>query len=332
MLLRIVFSDTEQTGDLEESDDVLGPDTTWLDVKGLIKMWTGEPMSKQVLFVNGDEVSDHQTLEDTGLTCQEACDKAKVVLTLVEEGGSPVEFSHEDFLKAQRLAGKGVPVTAEQQREEEVRRERRYAQVKAKAAPRARPAALDARQKAAAPKQGEGSVKTILEKCWHGMRREGVDKKFQVSQKGITQDKDHEGNPTEPFEYWDLRLMEDPEMRDRHGPGEVVCELFYFGFHMPGSKSSTGKPYPYITDPEEFKERIAKAFAKHGLPVPDMEGKLRDAGCLYPLVAVPARMSEADAMTLGHALFEDFGKKPRGDSNQQGGSGQKGGGGGCAQQ
>eukprot|EP00756_Hemistasia_phaeocysticola_P003720 Hpha_TRINITY_DN12414_c0_g1::TRINITY_DN12414_c0_g1_i1::g.42746::m.42746 len=332
MRMDIQFADTMQSGSLDESDDVLCPDSTWLDVKGLIKMWTSEPMSKQVLFVNGDEVDDHATLEQTGLGSQEALDKAKVVLGLkdTEEEKTPTEFSHEDFLKAARLAGVDAPVTKEQQREEEVRRERKFAQQKAKRdAPRSRPAALDGMRK----KQhyAEGTVNNIFEKCWHGMRKEGTDANLAVDPAGVTQKVDHEGNPVDPFEYWDLRLVEDLQLRNRCEPGEIVLEIFYFGFHMPGKKASNGKPYPYITDEEEFKNRICKALSRNGLPVPVMDYPLRDAGCLYPLVACPARMTEHEAMILGKAVFDEFGVPPAEQKASQGKKG-GGGGGGCAQQ
>eukprot|EP01065_Artemidia_motanka_P044690 TRINITY_DN6402_c0_g1_i1.p1 TRINITY_DN6402_c0_g1~~TRINITY_DN6402_c0_g1_i1.p1 ORF type:complete len:239 (+),score=57.61 TRINITY_DN6402_c0_g1_i1:373-1089(+) len=221
---------------------------------------------------------------------------------------TPAEFSHEDFLKAQRLAGKVAPVSAEERKEEEVRRERRFAQIKAKSAPRQRPAALNSRKSMS--HLGEGSVRAVLEKGWHGMRKEGTDKLLEIDNTGITQPCDHEGNPVDPFEYWDLRIAEDPVIREKHGPGEVVCELFYFGFHMPGKKATNGKAYPWVTDEAEFKQRVMKSLAKNGLPVPEMDHPLRDAGCLYPLVAVAARFSEDDAWELGTKVFDDFGKEP----------------------
>lgn len=340
MRLRIVYEATGEEDALDEDDVVLGADTPWLDVKGLIKMWTGVSMARQALSLDGAELPDGETLGETGLVSQAKCDEVRIVLHTTDDaddaGG---EFTHADFIKLQGLRGRGVAVTEDSLRGEEVRRERRANQLQQS---RVRPAqhalpkgAKDGGGSGAGAGGGgkKGEVWKFFEKCWHGMRREGTDAKYRIDHTGITQEKDHDGKPTEPFDYWDLRIAECPKLRARHDPGEIVLELFYFGFHMPGKKSRSrgGTAYPWIHDEEEFKRRIASSLKANGMVVPDMSlAPLRDAGCMYPLVAVAARVTEAEANELGHELFEDFGKEPKKAEAQPQDKGGKGGG--CGQQ
>eukprot|EP00662_Eupelagonemidae_sp_cell21_P055086 gene55086-35826_t len=82
MRLRILNAATGEEGELEEDDDVLGPDATVQDVKGLIRLWTGESVQRQTLLlgaiptpsphtpdargwgvVGGEELPPHATLD-----------------------------------------------------------------------------------------------------------------------------------------------------------------------------------------------------------------------------------------------------------------------------
>jgi len=71
-------------------------------------------------------------------------------------------------------------------------------------------------------------------------------------------------------------------------------------------------------DREEFLTRVTKLLAEHGGEVTG--SKVREAGCMISMVAVPFAISESDAMALGKAMFDDFGMIADSDDEQEEGA------------
>ena len=58
-------------------------------------------------------------------------------------------------------------------------------------------------------------------------------------------------------------------------------------------------------DKEEFLSKATALLAEHG---GEVTGKIREAGCMISMVAVPFAIPESDAMALGRSMFDDFGR------------------------
>ena len=67
-------------------------------------------------------------------------------------------------------------------------------------------------------------------------------------------------------------------------------------------------------DREEFLTKVTQLLAEHG---GEVTGKIREAGCMIAMVAVPFTITESDAMALGRAMFDDFGMIPDSDDEEE---------------
>jgi hypothetical protein len=135
----------------------------------------------------------------------------------------------------------------------------------------------------------------IFARSEYGLRREGADNEFAIHYPGVA----------DSFQYWDMRLPENPQFQDELcSVNEVCLELFFFGeFKLLDSSK-------FLSLTRQILER------KLGLKVrtPKM---VREAGCMYPLVAVPIVVTELEGLELGRALLEDFGTAPASQFQQQ---------------
>jgi hypothetical protein len=308
MRIHLKWFITGKVTPLEERDELLGPATTVLEVKGLIQLKYTYP-AKHMLLIAGKQLLENETtLAEAGIVDQAAADDATHVLTVhvlsgadleddddddevaanTKTGSSIHEFTHEDFIKASKMLGRELPVSRA-----------RAAEVRA-AAPRARPSFLDAKPAVAedppvfqdttaasgsAPiipnRAGRPSAANIFRNVLYGLRKEGLEKLFAVRYPGAA----------EEFDFWDLRLSHDP--RAPAAPGQLAMELYYFGEI---EKVDSGRLQALAVD----------ALSQHGFRVAPF-GAIREAGCMYPLIAVPVVMSEDEAYRLGDAVFERFG-------------------------
>ena len=315
---------------LEERDELLGPQTTMLEVKGLIQLKYTYPAKNMLVIVNRALRENEDTLRSVGIVDQASADASEHFLTVhvlsgaelegasgdddEEETGSSIhEFSHEDFIKASRMLGRDLPVSKQ-----------RAAEVRANA-PRARPAFVDAKPapapaasapsdqpptrttghefstepvalgslppmevaapaRAASSSSNDSQVRRILTNVWYGLRREHLEKEWALTYPGVT----------DTFDFWDLRLN-----MERHAvpEGHICVELFYFGDIKAVENS-------------KFQAIAVEAMQRRGFRVTPI-GRIREAGCMYPLIAMPIVMPEAEAMQLGDAVFERWGQKPQ---------------------
>ncbi|KAH9597080.1 hypothetical protein LSM04_002006 [Trypanosoma melophagium] len=305
MKIKLKWFVTGMQSVIDETDELLNPKTTILEVKGLIQIRFGF-IPSEVILIYKHLLENYTTLQEVG--CMGRDDDPIItahVLRQSEEeaklGGDDAlqEFSHEEFILAMQMLGKSLSVSSE--RMKEVR----------EFPPRMRPAFLNLSPASTVPPKTDNSsmpppppgmpgalflqkydpsltkVYQIFYQVRHGVRREGCDKKFSIHYPGIL----------ESFPYWDARL---PDLIHNQsipcGVGEICLELFYFG------------RFSAIDAPEKFLELVRQSllemcgiYVKTPLP-------MREAGCIYPLVACPIVLSELDAMELGDALFDDFGK------------------------
>jgi len=58
-------------------------------------------------------------------------------------------------------------------------------------------------------------------------------------------------------------------------------------------------------DQAAFKEHASKALADFK---GEINGDMRECGCMISMVALPFRITEENAMALGRAMFDDFGE------------------------
>ncbi|KAG5492992.1 hypothetical protein JKF63_01573 [Porcisia hertigi] len=298
---------------MEDSDAILSPDTTIAELKGLIQIRFGFS-SKELLLMLDGLLENTTTLRSLGITGQQL--DPMLTAHVVRESelennnldqNNPAkgddglqEFSHADYILAMKMLGRDVPVPND-----------RLVAMRLNA-PRQRPAFLDARLEGEDgttdldpphqpppgmpgltgrvvgiydPKQTE--VHRIFSRVGHGPRRAGIDREFAIHCPGVD----------EPFPLWDVRTP-DPfsHVDGRCSPGEVCLELFYFG------------EFNVVKDQAAFLLLVqqslqSKAGVRLRTPLP-----LREAGCMYPLIAVPIVLHEMDARELGDIIFEDFGK------------------------
>jgi hypothetical protein len=299
MKVKLRWFVTGNLSEIDEADDLLNPNTTILELKGLIQGRFGFP-PKELAVIYKHLLDNHITLGEIGIMSSDS----DIVLTShvvrpqakLEKGnsidGQPTEaeeddeddlqeFTHDDFILAMRMLGRDVPVTGD-----------RLKQVRENA-PRSRPTFVPSAQPAAPSETVPGDeynprnteVHRIFRDMRHGMRKEGVDKEFQIEYPGAE----------EPFAYWDMRLPEDERHQGRCTLNEVCFELFFFG------------EFKYIKDHDKFCALVqrlleVKAGVKARTPLP-----IREAGCMYPLVAIPVIMTDMEGNMLGSLLFEEFG-------------------------
>ncbi|ORC84605.1 uncharacterized protein TM35_000431730 [Trypanosoma theileri] len=306
MKIKLKWFVTGMQSVIDEVDELLNPKTTILEVKGLIQIRFGF-IPSEVILIHQHLLENYTTLQEVGCVGKEDDPIITAhVLRQSEENDDDVggddalqEFSHEDFILAMQMLGKSVSVSNE--RIKEVR----------EFPPRMRPVFLDLSPPLAVPKRTNTNsipppppgmpgaslaqkydpsltqVYQIFSQARHGMRREGCDKKFSIHYPGIS----------ESFPYWDARL---PDMLHYQsipcGIGEICLELFYFG-----EFSAIDAPEKFLTLVQQSLLELCGMNVKTPLP-------MREAGCIYPLVACPIVLSELDAMELGDTLFDDFGR------------------------
>lgn len=297
---------------IEDSDAILSPDTTIAELKGLIQIRFGFS-SKELLLILDHLLENTVTLRSLNIMGQ-SCDPimtAHVVReSLLEMSNLDQDdtskdddlhgFSHADFILAKKMLGRDVPVPDD-----------RLVAMRLNA-PRQRPVFLDIRRKdeddAAGPERvpqpphgmpglagceiltydpKKTTVYQIVSRVQYGPRKEGVDTEFAIQSPGVDA----------PFPFWDMRTP-DPfaGIDGQCAPGEVCLELFYFG-DFDAVKDQSG----FLLVVRQILQ--SKAGVRLRTPLP-----LREAGCLYPLIAVPIVLHEMDAMELGDILFENFGR------------------------
>jgi hypothetical protein len=123
----------------------------------------------------------------------------------------------------------------------------------------------------------------------------------------------------EPFTLWDMRpsgptLLAAAASSDGAYAGPLVMELFYFGEFQPiaGREREFGRQVEQVLALRGF-----DGFRVHYFPPPRLsngaggggtDSGIREAGCMYPLVAVPLEApSVPELARLSCAIFEDFG-------------------------
>lgn len=99
--------------------------------------------------------------------------------------------------------------------------------------------------------------------------------------------------PGQALKFMDVRPNHDGKI------GEINSETGKLNYEMFWSGEADE------LDKEEFLARVTEILKEYGGEVTD---KIREAGCMISMVAVPFTISEEDAMKLGKAMFDDFGQ------------------------
>ena len=334
---------TGNISEFEEKDDLLGPQTSILELKGFIQIKFGFA-AKDIVLIYQHLLENHRTLREIGIVDQDSATRHVLTAHIIRSGAKLEKsknldgtdddhkddddddtthdddlqfFTHEDFILAMKMLGKDVPVSSD-----------RISQVRA-AAPRSRPAFLNT-VKAPTPAQQQQQppaftgggltlqqeiaiqapsssgppapesnaaqqyhprqtrLHQIFARSEYGLRKEHAEAEFAI----------HYPSVADPYQYWDMRLPEKPELQDELcSINEVCLELFFFGEHK------------FLVS-EKFLSLVRQLLeTKLGLKVRTPR-PAREAGCMYPLVAVAIVVTELEGTELGHALFEDFGTAP----------------------
>lgn len=328
---------------VEDNDEILSPKTTIAELKGLIQLRYGFS-AREILILKDHLLENSATLESAGITGtatdpvltahvvrESELDVANAEQDDTTNDDNLQEFSHADFILAMKMLGKEVPVS-----------DSRLLELRAKA-PRRRPDFLndtstsqvegDEGDSGSIPLPPPGmpgipagpiatynprrtEVYRMFAKVMYGLRREGVDNALAVQCPDVP----------EPFPFWDVRTPDSFSNVEQHcGVGEICLEAFYFG------------EFAAVKDQSRFMAVVqytleTKVGIRPRTPLP-----LREAGCMYPLIACPIIVPELDATDLGEYVFEDFGKPrkqhaPAHKSDDAKATGIGGGGGGCAPQ
>ena len=95
------------------------------------------------------------------------------------------------------------------------------------------------------------------------------------------------------LKFMDVRPNHDEEV------GEISPETGRLNYEMFWSGEADE------LDTEAFLTRVTDILKEYG---GEVTGKMREAGCMISMVAVPFTISEDDAMKLGKAMFDDFGQ------------------------
>lgn len=351
MRITLKWFATGNTTTIEERDELLSPNTTIWEVKGFVQIKFGFK-AKDILILTKRLLENDQTLKSIGIVDQATADATPLTTHVVSGGlegeaeddaddGAINEFTHEDMELAMRMLGKQVPVSSEriaEMRENAPRARPRFlnSAPQGSDAPGFRPAAPPSASSDAPPSRAPASTVTtsqpaaatppgappsalrqkivnVFTKGWYSLRAEGADEGFQVVVPGAP----------EPYQYWDLRLPEDARLKHQCAANEVAVEMYFFGEWAPLKKLG----------PDKFGLLVAQMLQGKGFK-PRLAAPPREAGCMYPLVAVACILNETECWELGHALFDEFGKPvaPESAGGHQataGGAGAAGGGGGC---
>lgn len=309
MLVKIKWFLTGKVTEIEDSDEILSPDTTIAELKGLIQIRFGFS-SKELLLIRDHLLENSVTLRSIGITG--ATTDPVLTAHVVRESELEAsnfdqddtshdddlqEFSHADFMLAMKMLGKEVAVTDDRLMAMRLN------------APRQRPVFLNARKAeedaaASGPPPPPASmpgfsgtapvyepskteVYQILSNVRYGLRKEGVDSTYAITYPGVEQ----------PFPFWDMRTPDAfSHLEAQCSPGEVCLELFFFG------------EFAAVKDQASFLALVRQSLESKAGVRPRTPFPLREAGCMYPLIACPIVVHEMDAMELGNIFFEDFGK------------------------
>lgn len=328
MIVKVKWFLTGKVTVFDEANDILNKKTTIAEVKGLIQIRFGFNVS-EIVLIKDHLVENDISLGSLGIVGSD--DDPILTAHVIREselepsntGESSIdEFSHSDFILAMRMIGKPVPISDE-----------RLVAMRVNA-PRQRPSFLNVSASGRHPDSDRnllpsssidrfhrGSVDSsspegpanrsrpstekvghpvaprhdpskstayhIFDNVLYGLRKEGVDETFQLPYPGI-----------DPLPFWDLRI---PDMRYNYESecevNELCLELFYYGeFKAITNKQKLIALVHQVID--------SKAGVRVRTPFP-----IREAGCMYPLIAIPIVVSEMDAMVLGDRFFEHFGEK-----------------------
>lgn len=351
MKIRVKWFLTGNISEFEEPDSILGPQTTMLEIKGLIQIRFGY-LAKEVLLIYNRLLENHVRLRDIGINSSEDSKTKLLTCHVVRSDGSLEgdnnagaeedddglqEFSHEDMALALRMLGKEVPVPTE--RMQEIR----------SAPPRQRPAFLNTAQPSKLSTEANVSnqpapvsietvnaappppaiakndpnytmkgtrIHEIFGNMMYGMRSEEAEDSFSLTMPGVTA----------PYQYWDMRLPENTTYQELYcqHKHEVCFELFFFGEWEPVATDAGALRFNALV----CQLLETKVGIKARTPV-----RPREAGCMYPLIAVAVVMTETEGMELGERVFEDFGKpNPAGMPHQPDGAGPAAPTGGCGMQ
>lgn len=282
---------TGKISTFEESDEILNPNSTIAEVKGLIQIRFGFNAS-EIVIIKDNLIENEETLGSQGIVGG-ASDPVLTAHVIRESELEPSnvessidEFSHADFALAMKMLGKPVSVSSE-----------RLAVMRANA-PRQRPAFLDQPSVVSPPQAvsapapakptppvNKSEAFRIFADVLYGLRKEGVDEQLRLCYPGV-----------DPLPFWDLRVPETFRGLDRESaPGEICLEVFFFG------------EFGIIKDHQKLIALVHQTIesqvgVRFRTPFP-----IREAGCMYPLITVPIAINEVDAMVLGDFVFEDFG-------------------------
>lgn len=301
---------TGKISDIEDRDDILNPNSTIAELKGLLQIRFGFS-AKEILLIKDHLLENNVTLRSVGIVGQpndpvlvahvvreSELEASNISVDDTSKDDDLQEFSHADFILAMKMLGKEVAVSDD-----------RMVAMRLNA-PRQRPAFLNTPQAGASGPAGAlqppptmpgfrgGAVPVydprnteaykIFARVEYGLRKVGIDQALAVHYPGL-----------EPFAFWDIRPPDTLYYSTANlcQTGELCLELFFFG------------EFAAIKDPEKFKALAkqtieSKAGVRLQTPLP-----LREAGCMYPLVSCPVVLHEMDAIELGKIVFEDFGKK-----------------------
>ena len=309
MRISIKWLMTGHVTDVQDTDAILGPQSTIWELKGLITIAYGFP-AKEIILVDKHVLENTIRLRDIGIVDQKSADEhiltAHVVRgealessNLEDDEGEPdngiMEFTHEDMIVAMRMLGKTVPIGEERLREIRLQAPRSAPQFLRQVPP---PASANSDTEKVSFEESNPAVEKksvqVGDRSWsrlcsvfknldHGLRREGVDEQLSVRYPGVG----------EPYVYWDLRLPISMALQNECNSGEICVEVFFFGEFE-------------VIQPEKFHQLVASTLNTSGVRVRPV-GTPREAGCMYPLVAVPVCMSVADCWSFGDRVFEDFG-------------------------
>jgi hypothetical protein len=291
---------TGKTSEFEDTDDIIGPQTTILEIKGLVQMRFGFP-ANQIILIHKRLLENHETLESIGI--RDARTAKDIILTVhavrdegleaqnavegeIEDDGI-MEFSHDDFALAMKMLGKDVPVSSE-----------RLKQVR-EHVPKSRPRFLDNPKPAPLPAAtGESSeMKSATMEMFSNtvglQRKDGVEDDFAIVYPGVS----------DSFQFWDLRLPESVDTKRIAQAGEIALELFFFGEFRHVEHKKFIALVQCMLEGQGIRPRF---------PLPP-----REAGCMYPLVGLPVVLSDSDAELLGSLVFAGFGTQSVSQSPQR---------------
>ncbi|CUG94311.1 Hypothetical protein, putative [Bodo saltans] len=108
--------------------------------------------------------------------------------------------------------------------------------------------------------------------------------------------------PPPPSDAPDNTVAPAEEYHPRNTEVHRIFRDMRHGMRMENVDKTFQLEYPGVEEPFSYWDIEVKAGVRARLPLP-----IREAGCMYPLVAVPVIMTEMEGNILGGLLFEEFG-------------------------